>query len=424
MIGRAGWKDCLSLLIGWTFLFGAFDGSRTAYASTHLKSIQTKSQHELDLRFDSPLPARAIQTEWRDDLLQLSIRRASVYPAKIIPLTGKVFSKVFAYQYGPDVLRIRLSFQPGMRTSGVEFQRRLKKGFYLRQEGELLQISWPSEVDSTDSVSTLVSASSALVNSPQVTGDSGRDLTVPSTHVEQAANSEPQLSNQIRAHEVEDPSEFNEALSEVTQPQQAPSRSLTGGKPLPPLWPVFFKLMGVLSLFLISAWGFSRFRKGALGPKESILGSLSPHWLRRLSGRNRIPSPSEVIEVLSTHHLDPKKSIAVVKVAGKILVLGVSSDAISLITQISAQAPSEDWNALDLGLSFDEVLGQGPRLGGQEQKSGVPQGLAPEPVFASEAAMPRAATPARTPVVREPAPSLVPKARDRIRNRLEGLKPL
>ena len=43
----------------------------------------------------------------------------------------------------------------------------------------------------------------------------------------------------------------------------------------------------------------------------------------------------KMIEVVSNHYLGPKKSIAVVRVAGRVLVLGVSNESINLITQLS-----------------------------------------------------------------------------------------
>ena len=95
------------------------------------------------------------------------------------------------------------------------------------------------------------------------------------------------------------------------------------------------------------------------------------------SGKGR---SKKMIEVISNHHLGPKKSIAVVRVAGNMLVLGITDDAINLITRISdGQADNEGVTegmmdaALEeaiVGPDLDIVLGKNTKQGAGATSAG------------------------------------------------------
>jgi flagellar protein FliO/FliZ len=60
-----------------------------------------------------------------------------------------------------------------------------------------------------------------------------------------------------------------------------------------------------------------------------MLGAL--YLLKRIAGRNLAGGPESLIQILSTRHLGPKSSITMVDVAGRIIVLGVTANAINLL---------------------------------------------------------------------------------------------
>ena len=162
-------------------------------------------------------------------------------------------------------------------------------------------------------------------------------------------------------------------------------------------------LMGVVLLLGAALFGLkkiaaSRSRDGAVG-----------RWVRKSLGRGE-----KVIEVVATHHLGPKKSIHMVKVAGRTLVLGVADDSINLITELAGDAaPRAGAGASSEPAGGDDFLSA---LGEQiAQESGRPSVSVPgagatsagPALFASPSAAARASG-----------------ARDRIRSRLEGMKQL
>ena len=67
-----------------------------------------------------------------------------------------------------------------------------------------------------------------------------------------------------------------------------------------------------------------------------ILGGLlfAVHFAKRIFQRNNGGSKEKLIKVLANSYIGVKKNISLVEVAGTVLVLGITSDKISLLTKI------------------------------------------------------------------------------------------
>jgi flagellar biogenesis protein FliO len=73
-----------------------------------------------------------------------------------------------------------------------------------------------------------------------------------------------------------------------------------------------------------------------------LLGMLLVYYLtRRLTNIGGRTPKSNLIRVLSNHYLGMKKSICLVQVPGAVLVVGISSDAMRLLTKIEDPAVLE-----------------------------------------------------------------------------------
>ena len=100
----------------------------------------------------------------------------------------------------------------------------------------------------------------------------------------------------------------------------------------PDVYTVALKMFGSLGLVLMILFGFF-------------------YGLRRFSQRDVLGSKGKLIQVLATHYLGGKKSIAIFKVPGTFLVVGVSNDRINLL----ARFKEEDWPHIPLlGGNIDE----------------------------------------------------------------------
>jgi len=87
------------------------------------------------------VPAKgAIQIDYVRDIVQFSLQNTTIYPAKILhpdPSADPAFSKIFAYQYAPNLVRLRFTVE------GKAESYKGKVGFELN--GKELVISFPKE---------------------------------------------------------------------------------------------------------------------------------------------------------------------------------------------------------------------------------------------------------------------------------------
>jgi flagellar biosynthetic protein FliO len=57
-------------------------------------------------------------------------------------------------------------------------------------------------------------------------------------------------------------------------------------------------------------------------------------WMRRVLPAGRMSGRDRLIKVLSSHSLGMKKSVALVQVPGKVLVIGIGADQVNLLAHI------------------------------------------------------------------------------------------
>src|SRR3954470_22293536 len=74
-----------------------------SFAMPVLKHVQVKNASEFSLVFDGKVEEGQISSEYVNDIFQVNLKNVTVYPAKIVPVQGKFFSKIFAYQYSPKL---------------------------------------------------------------------------------------------------------------------------------------------------------------------------------------------------------------------------------------------------------------------------------------------------------------------------------
>ena len=83
------------------------------------------------------------------------------------------------------------------------------------------------------------------------------------------------------------------------------------------------------------------------------------HYSKRLHHRDGGMARGKLIRILGSNYLGVKKSISVVEVPGAVLVLGITSDRISLLTKIDDEEVLSELKGLERGReapSFSEQL--------------------------------------------------------------------
>jgi flagellar protein FliO/FliZ len=399
-----------------------------AHAVTALRQVQVSNGSQIDLLFDGKVQKSQIRTEFVNDIIQLSIQDVSVYPAKISAVNGASLTKIFAYQYAPRLVRCRLT----VKGKAEDFRDKLE----IKAGGRILTIRMEGLAQ--------VAPGKAGDNSPAaragVTSKSDAEERALLSRVIAASNAPAQAPAAAPAKEKDKDTIASSAAAPARESTEnrpvrltgEASARLTGGKALPSPLKAFGKMGIVLALFGLLAFALKRYassRSGArvanasalqaAASKGGWLGALGQLAKKGLGGRN-----SRMIEVLSTHYLGPKKSIAVVRVAGRVLVLGVSNESINLITQLSGEDAAAGLEGLDLADLVGPSVGAAPAA----RAPGRPQ---PEDkvsfgdLLSSERSRPQTqgyAAYAAGPAL--PAGNSNANVRAQIRSRLEGLKTL
>ena len=419
-----------------------------AHATTAtLKRVQITDGSRVDLLFDAKVSARQIRTEFFNDIIQVSLTDVSVYPAKINSLSGSELTKVFAYQYAPKLTRCRLSVKGNAET--------FKDRFEVKAEGKIISLRMlpqaaaaPSSSEASPSRARLsaeeakrsVASNSDLKEKAEEQALLQRVISgAPASAPAQAASATaPTKSEPVAAPKAVEPT-----ASASTASKAVSSGPLAGGKPLPSPWRSIGMLMVVVCAFLAFAWITKKVKGGTgLNPVAAIsnaAGKSNPlgKILSQFGG-----SKAKMIEVVANHYLGPKKSISVVRIGTRMLVLGVTNESINLITQLDAgnteaqqaQAQAQAMANFDLESLALESAGWAAPEAPVAQPAPVIAQRAPRPSQVAAQIYGTGATsagPARPATAAPSAFSQIlgseaakPSVRSQIRSRLEGMKQL
>lgn len=361
------------------------DVAAKAPSMIQLKRVQVADGTRVALVFDGGLDLAKIKTEFFNDIIQLSMTDVSVYPAKITSVSGADLTKVFAYQYAPGLTRLRLT----VRGKAEDFRHSLK----LQPSGKLLTVELAGTANPAlpPAVSVAPAAQTALMTAPRAVSETRALSTVKEAALEKTSE--------------------KTLLSESRLPVSE-KKPLASGKPLPSPWRAFGVLGGIIGLILLTAWIIRRARGDRVSTHHKF-----PRFAASLMKRLGAPAggAKASIEVIATHALGPKKSISVVKVAGRTLVLGVTDDAINLISELGDSASADDVLA--------EAMIRGSASAAMAPVSGARSLAGRDAPAGATAAGPAVFADIFQMETEKPA-SQSPNNRSRIRSRLEGMKEL
>lgn len=342
-------KDPITLVL--LMLFSLLSSMGTAQAMTTLKQVQVSNGAVIDLLFDGKIDKSQIHTEYLNDVIQISLTDVGVYPAKISSVNGGNLIKIFAYQYAPKLVRCRLT----VKGKAEDYKDRLQLGV----QGKMINIRLSDSPIKQDQITTQSAHAERVASAaPQKGRDekseekpTEKKIEIPTIPVEslQALKSEESLLAHVSGTTTSKPiaiANNHESISERRSERKTDHLQLSGAKPLPSMMSVVTKLFAVIAFFGVIAFLVKKFSLGS-GSLNATKRSLNArvvrgenNWLSVLGGMARnatqgLGRKDKMIEVLSNHHLGPKKSIAVVRVMGRTMVLGVTNESINLISQIS-----------------------------------------------------------------------------------------
>ncbi len=285
-------------------LWVAYPASQ-AWSMSILREVKVAEPNRIELSFDRALKKSQFKTEFFRDIVQVSFDEVATYPAKIVNVEEGVVSKIFAYQYTPNVVRCRLT----VKGNAEQLQSQVK----VSLNGRTLSIHLPNDRVLSDKIS--VQAAQAM--------------------------KAPAPSNEFVSPTVSltDKALLKEVLNKDLSSGSTTSLGLKKeeGSPLRIL---------VLLLIVIMAFVFvAAFLKKASKTKHKGESRRSHQrifkWLTRW-----VPQDGNApgnIRIVATQSLGPNAQIAVVEIGTKRMVLGISNGSINLIsTDHSSEEEKEE----------------------------------------------------------------------------------
>ena len=336
---------------------------KTAGAATNLRQVQVTNGSQIDLLFDGKIKKEQIKAEFFNDIIQLSLTDATVYPAKISSVSGGNLIKIFAYQYAPKLVRCRLT----VKGKAEDYKDLLS----FSPKGRILTVALSGSNDHAEKSDqiTLSSAQAARVvpgsqgdHSPAAKADgSSAPVQIGPVVPTQGMNSEEKAllekvvkgtAAQADAPHPTSPAKTALKIEPVTsqtnhedelQSGKSTRAVLGSGKEPPSPFGAFMKLIFVVAVFGVIALLAKKFLSQTGSTDQGVAGKISRFVSKGLGKKGAL------VEVVATHYLGPKKSISIVKVAGRTLVLGVTQESIQLITQFNEDITAPDFEKEVIG---------------------------------------------------------------------------
>lgn len=356
-------------------------------ASGTIREIELKG-NATEILMDSVMDRNAIQIDYVRDIVQFSIHNATIYPAKMLHAENATFTKVFAYQYSPSLVRVRFS---------------------VDQNAELYRnkVKW-----SVDGKKVIIQFSAPV---PVIKADDEKSLL---EKITAKADSKPEPKADVKKESVTE-----STLTTSTSSLGKKPIKLTGARSGPSMLRSFLAILLVVGGLGAILLYLKKRNSGVIQAKKA-----GNSWLSNLMGQGR--KPKAMMEVIATHVLGPKQSLVVMKIRGQQFVLAVTAESIQLITQLDS-----DETDLDL-LEDPKVAASIGKMFGVE-KAPIPE----KPVIASSASfnsvlknssgagaiiarnayLDQSGAPSEPQATARPGMP-VGGARDQIRKRLEGIQ--
>ena len=358
------------------------------HASSVLKGVEVSPKEgksrTIQLMFDRAVDPSQIKTEFFKDIIQISIEDVSVYPARILPIEGSEIHKLFTYQYTPKLVRARFSVQ----GKAEDFKDRIS----VQSQGKQIVLKLLPKGMKRDQIAM----AAAQIEKPK-----------PSKEAQEI------LEKVIRAEESKLPAEA--AVPVVVKKPEVAGKGAASGLGLKkessassagiPMRAILF-LLGAIAVA-----GFLLVQVRKKGFENKLGGFLSKVGIPGISRIDLLRKQKRLIEVVASHYLGPKKSIAVVRVQGRMMVLGITNESINLISQMPDGATLEQAVAASVSSTPASSASVAPMEADWSDALGFNGALEQKITDESK--------PAEIPEARNAM-----SARERIRQRIQGMKTL
>ncbi|MEC7641327.1 MAG: flagellar biosynthetic protein FliO [Nitrospinota bacterium] len=287
-----------------------------------LKNVVTLKDNEtvvFRLEFQNPVGAfkgpvffkKSIQVDFADSFIK---------PAKkYFPTEDLLVSQIYAAQFNPDTLRVRFMFDGDGKD--------ISKNFHLSKQGRFLE----ARIDTAegdvlqDLLKTIRERDKNRAEEPEVTASPVEPVASPSLFDRKSADESPQpaLAVRVKTEKKSSPPVKTLSMTGGQKTFQFLDFQRPSEKGPPDLMSSGITMVSMLAVVLgLMFFVFYLFKKFVL--KNGLLGG-----------------NGNLISVLGTGMIAPRKTVALVEVVGEILVLGISNDHIALLSTIQDERKIE-----------------------------------------------------------------------------------
>lgn len=309
-------------------------GSTNVYAAEirQLNSLQDvlvenkASGLHVRLAFQKPLsnqnPPVFYKKSARMDFANTKLKTDSQY----FPVKNSIIDQIYVSQYEANSLRMRFMLSKGDVSLNKKFKWEIKGRFLniniLKKPGRPLESSKNIAIlknTQKKKVEKAVTTSTSVKEKINEGDTMLKGLTKPSTKTKQGINpNSPKVL--FNSKEVLTPNEISPVNDKDNAPHESVSRNTK---------PVFADALNLRSMSLKMVY----MMLVVLGILFSVF-----YLFKKFVWKNSVfAGQDKPVNVISTGYLGPKKSIALVEVAGEVLVLGIANDNISLLSNIKDQ---------------------------------------------------------------------------------------
>ena len=281
-----------------------------------IKHSMHSGVREVAIQLSEAIPQNQISLEHQRNFIQISLHGASAYPAQTTNIADGLLDKVFTYQYQPDLARARIL----LNTESEQF----KNNTSWSLNGKSLVVKFGTPIE--DKVVTKKAAPE------KDTSREADDRIVKEILAKKSVAPKVEAAPIVAAASVaniEDEPVFSQKV--VNGKAEKPAHNTTQSAAR-----VVSALLTVLLLMAGAFLGYRKLRNGRIGKN---------------SGSDR------AMETIMNHSLGAKRSLSLVKIAGKYYVLGVTDHNISVITSFDKQDEIEKYiDEVTTGGGFDSIL--------------------------------------------------------------------